>query len=155
MEFRLPALGEGIEVATVTGVLVKPGDPIKSGQPVLSVETDKASMDVEADVEGTVDQILVKPGEKIPVGAPVLKYSASGKTETPKANPVPKAEKQKTETPKATEATVQPAPTSEGKKVEFRLPQLGEGIETATVTAVLVKPGDMVKAGQTVLSVET
>jgi pyruvate dehydrogenase E2 component (dihydrolipoamide acetyltransferase) len=152
MEFRLPALGEGIEMATVTGVLVKPGDAIKSGQAVLSVETDKASMEVEADVEGTVEQILVKPGDKIPVGGPVLKFTTAGNTTTPQD---PKVERKKPETPKTEDPKPQSPPEAESKKVEFRLPQLGEGIESATVTAVLVKPGDVVKVGQSVLSVET
>ena len=48
MDFRLPNLGEGIDAATVTGVLVKPGDAVRPGQPVVSVETDKAAMEVEA-----------------------------------------------------------------------------------------------------------
>jgi pyruvate dehydrogenase E2 component (dihydrolipoamide acetyltransferase) len=155
MDFRLPALGEGIESATVTAVLVKPGDAIKAGQPVLSVETDKAAMDVEADIEGTVEQILIKPGDKIPVGTPVLKYTTAGKTESPKPAQPAKVERQKPETPKTAEPKSQAPPSAANEKVEFRLPQLGEGIESATVTAVLVKPGDAVKNGQAVLSVET
>ncbi len=54
MEFRLPELGEGIESATVTAVLVKPGDTVKAGQNVVSVETDKASVDVPVESAGTV-----------------------------------------------------------------------------------------------------
>ncbi|HEV3440839.1 MAG TPA: biotin/lipoyl-containing protein, partial [Gemmata sp.] len=147
MDFRLPALGEGIESATVTAVLVKPGDAIKAGQPVLSVETDKASMDVEADIEGTVEQILIKPGDKIPVGTPVLKYTSAGKTESPKATQPAKVERQKPETPKTAESKPLAPQSAANEKVEFRLPQLGEGIESATVTAVLVKLGDAVKNG--------
>src|SRR5439155_15876964 len=79
MDLRLPALGEGIESATVTQVLVKPGDAVSAGQPVLSVETDKAAMEVEADAAGTVDAVLVKPGDKLTIGAPVLRLSGDGK----------------------------------------------------------------------------
>jgi len=156
MDFRLPALGEGIEVATVTGVLVKIGDAVKNGQAVLSVETDKAAMEVEADVEGTVQEILVKPGDKIPIGGPVLKLSVAGVPETPNVPLATKPEKQKTEDPKSEQSQPASPPSKiESQKVDFRLPQLGEGIESATVTAVLVKPGDVVKVGQAVLSVET
>lgn len=155
MDFRLPALGEGIESATVTAVLLKPGDAIKAGQPVLSVETDKAAMEVEADVDGTIEQILIKPGDKIPVGAPVFKLTGAGKAEAPKSKPAEKVEKQKPEAPKTAESKPQPSQSTGNEKVEFRLPPLGEGIESATVTSVLVKPGDVVKAGQGVLSVET
>jgi pyruvate dehydrogenase E2 component (dihydrolipoamide acetyltransferase) len=155
MDFRLPALGEGIESATVTAVLVKPGDAIKAGQPVLTVETDKAAMDVETDVDGTVEQIVIKPGDKIPIGAPVFKLTTTGKTESPSSTQTAKVERQKPETPKTEEPKPQPLPSGGNEKVEFHLPQLGEGIESATVTSVLVKPGDAVKIGQPVLSVET
>jgi pyruvate dehydrogenase E2 component (dihydrolipoamide acetyltransferase) len=158
MDFRLPALGEGIESATVTVVLVKPGDAIQSNQTVLTVETDKASMDVEADFDGSIEQILVKPGDKIAIGAPVFKIASKGKAEAAPAS-APKATPVKAEPPKpvqtkpelASTPTVAPA----DQKIEFRLPQLGEGVEAATVTAVLVKPGDSVKNGQVILSVET
>ena len=56
-----------------------------SGQPVLSVETDKAAMEVESDVDGTVSQILVKPGDKIPDRYSRLQIlTAAGKSESPK-----------------------------------------------------------------------
>ena len=77
MDFRLPSLGEGIDSATVTAVLVKPGDAVAAGQGVISVETDKASMDVEADAAGTVEAVLVKQGDKLPVGAPMLRFTGA------------------------------------------------------------------------------
>ncbi|MFO0847524.1 MAG: 2-oxo acid dehydrogenase subunit E2 [Gemmataceae bacterium] len=150
MEFRLPALGEGIDSATVVGLLVKPGDAVTPGQNVLSVETDKAAVDVPADAAGTVEQVLVKPGDKVPVGGVVLKLAGAGaKPEAaPKAPP--------TEAAKPTVAAPAPAaPAAAGGKVEFKLPALGEGIDAATVVGVMVKPGDAVTAGQSVLSVET
>src|SRR5437763_16988482 len=96
MEFRLPNLGEGIDTATVTAVLVKPGGAVKAGQAVLSVETDKAAMEVEADAAGTVEEVLVKPGDKVPVGGPVLKLTGEGKAkEVAPKQPGPKAEQPK------------------------------------------------------------
>jgi len=155
MEFRLPDLGEGIESATVTAVLVKPGDAVAAGQGVVSVETDKASMDVEADAAGTVEAVLVKVGDKVKVGGPVLKFAGAGAAtaEAPKASPTPVAKPEApAETPKPVAAE---APAAGGGKTEFKLPNLGEGIESATVTSVLVKAGDVVTAGQGVVSVET
>src|SRR5438874_7005260 len=73
MDFRLPNLGEGIDAATVTAVLVKPGDAVSAGQNVVSVETDKAAVDVPAEAAGTVEAVLVKPGDKVPIGGPILK----------------------------------------------------------------------------------
>jgi pyruvate dehydrogenase E2 component (dihydrolipoamide acetyltransferase) len=157
MEFRLPALGEGIDSATVTEVLVKPGDAVSAGQPVIAVETDKAAMGVEADVAGTVEAVLVKPGDKLAVGAPVLKLTAKavkGEAAAPAPTPKPavKAEPQSGGSPPPPPAKAAPAA---GGKAQFKLPALGEGIDSATVTAVHVKPGDAVEVGQHVLGVET
>jgi pyruvate dehydrogenase E2 component (dihydrolipoamide acetyltransferase) len=144
MDFRLPVLGEGIESATVTAVLVKPGDTVKAGQNVVAVETDKASMEVESDVAGTVQEVLVKPGDKLSIGTAILRLAPAG-AEAPKPAP-PQAKPA---------APASPPPAAGGKTVEFHLPVLGEGIESATVTAILVKPGDTVKVGQNVVGVET
>jgi pyruvate dehydrogenase E2 component (dihydrolipoamide acetyltransferase) len=157
MDFRLPNLGEGIESATVTRVLVKPGDAVSAGQPVLDVETDKAAMPVEVDAAGTVEQVLVKPGDKLAVGAPILKLNGDGKPAAkpaaqPAAPPPPPASPSHQARPTA---TARPAATGGGGSADFKLPDLGEGIEGGTVTSVAVKPGDAVKAGQTLLSIET
>ncbi len=149
MDFRLPELGEGIDSATVVTVLVKPGDVVAAGQNVIAVETDKAAMEIAADIAGTVETVLVKPGDKIPVGGVVLKI-ASG-ANTPEAKPAAAAPATPATAPAATPVAAA-APTG---KSQFNLPALGEGIESATVTAVLVKPGDVVKAGQNVIGVET
>src|SRR5207237_10154572 len=78
MEFRLPALGEGIDAATVVGVLVKPGDAVQAGQNVIAVETDKAAVEVPVEAAGTVAEVHVKPGDKVPVGGLILTLQASG-----------------------------------------------------------------------------
>src|SRR5438309_871860 len=86
MDFRLPNLGEGIDAATVTAVLVKPGDAVSAGQNVVSVETDKAAVDVPAEADGTVETVHVKPGDKVPIGQTVLTLSpASGVAPAPPA----------------------------------------------------------------------
>ena len=77
MDFRLPSLGEGIDSATVTAVLVKPGDAVAAGQGVLSVETDKAAMEVEADAAGTVEEVLVKQGDKLAAFNPQARDGSS------------------------------------------------------------------------------
>jgi pyruvate dehydrogenase E2 component (dihydrolipoamide acetyltransferase) len=78
MEFRLPDLGEGIDSAIVTSVMVKPGDAVSAGQNVIAVETDKASLEIPADAAGTVEAVQVKPGDKLPIGAVILKLGEAG-----------------------------------------------------------------------------
>jgi pyruvate dehydrogenase E2 component (dihydrolipoamide acetyltransferase) len=146
MEFRLPALGEGIESATVTTVHVKPGDMVAPGQNVIGVETDKAAVEVPVESAAVVGQVHVKPGDKLPVGALVLTFGDA----PAKSSEQPKAAAAPAPTPVKPAA----APTA-GRKTDFNLPALGEGIEAGTVTAVLVKPGDAIKAGQNVVAIET
>src|SRR5439155_3336073 len=97
VEFNLPNLGEGIAAATVTAVLVKPGDRVTAGQNLLTVETDKAAVDVPSESEGTVEAVLVKPGDKVAVGRPVLTLMASGRRAP--AGPTPASSKKKATAP--------------------------------------------------------
>ncbi len=152
MDFRLPDLGEGIESATVTSVMVKPGDTVTAGQNVLAVETDKAAVEIPVESAGVIEKLHVKTGDKIPAGALLLSMKVSGakeggaKADPPQATNTPKAEP----TPPATSP-----PPAAAVSADFVLPNLGEGIEGGTVTSVLVKVGDSVKAGQALVSVET
>lgn len=95
MEFRLPDLGEGIDSATVVSVLVNPGDKVSAGQNVISVETDKAAMEVPIEQDGKVAELKIKSGDKIDIGALVLTLETQGKP-AKKKTPKPK----KTETKK-------------------------------------------------------
>src|SRR6188768_307059 len=63
-EFILPNLGDGVAQGDVLKVLVKPGDSVAIDQPVLELETDKATIEVPSSVAGTVKEIKVKPGGK-------------------------------------------------------------------------------------------
>ena len=108
-ELKLPELGENVEKGDVVRVLVKPGDTIKKDQPVVELETDKATIEVPSDVDGTVADVKVKPGDRVKVGQVILTVD-SGKAEdtekTESAEKAPKAEKKETaesaaETPKA------------------------------------------------------
>ncbi|MGL4421824.1 MAG: biotin/lipoyl-containing protein, partial [Gemmataceae bacterium] len=151
MDFRLPALGEGIDSATVVGVLVQPGETVSAGQNVLTVETDKAAVEVPIDVAGTVAKILVKPGDKIPVGTAILHLGNTVSAAAPQPAP-PVA---KPTSPPAPVPAAAPAPSPSSGPVDFALPALGEGIEVATVVGLLVKVGDTVTVGQNVAAVET
>jgi pyruvate dehydrogenase E2 component (dihydrolipoamide acetyltransferase) len=71
-DFTLPELGENIKQGDVLRVLVKPGDAIAKDQPVLELETDKATIEVPSSVAGTVKDIRVKAGDKVKVGQAIL-----------------------------------------------------------------------------------
>ena len=86
-EFKVPELGENVAGGDVTRVLVKVGDTIALEQPVLELETDKATIEIPSSVAGRVTDIKVKQGDKVNVGAVVLSVEdGAGKAaEPPKA----------------------------------------------------------------------
>jgi pyruvate dehydrogenase E2 component (dihydrolipoamide acetyltransferase) len=156
MELRLPELGEGITDATVVNVPVKPGQPVKAGDTVVEVETDKASMPIPATADGTVSEVRVKPGDKVKVGTVIAVVGGGKAAAAPAQPPAPAAKPQPTPA-----APSQPAPAAANSnhvapgRREFMLPNLGEGIENGVVVAVNIKPGDAVAAGQELFTIET
>ena len=83
IDFKLPELGENIETGDVVQVLVKPGDNVEIDQPVLELETDKATIEVPSPAGGTVGQVAVKNGETIAVGQLILTIEATDTAVTP------------------------------------------------------------------------
>src|SRR3712207_261351 len=77
-EFKIPELGENVSAGDVVRVLVNPGDALAKDQPVLELETDKATIEVPSTVAGVVKDIKVKPGDKVKVGQLVLTVDGDG-----------------------------------------------------------------------------
>ena len=116
-EFKVPELGENVATGDVTKVLVNVGDTITREQPVLELETDKATIEVPSSVAGVVKEILVKKGDKVKVGAVVLTVDApSGNgggaaAKTPPPDAAPSLDAPPVATPQAAPAAAaQPAP---------------------------------------------
>jgi pyruvate dehydrogenase E2 component (dihydrolipoamide acetyltransferase) len=83
--FKLPELGENVEAGDVLSVLVAEGDAIEQDQPVLELETDKATIEVPSSIGGTVQKVHVKEGDKVKVGQVILTVDEAGKRKTPAA----------------------------------------------------------------------
>jgi pyruvate dehydrogenase E2 component (dihydrolipoamide acetyltransferase) len=77
-EFKVPELGENVAGGDVMRVMVNPGDTVARDQPVLELETDKATIEVPSTVAGTVKEVRVKKGDKINVGAVVFTVDDTG-----------------------------------------------------------------------------
>ena len=157
-DLKLPDLGEGIDSATVVAVRVKPGDAVAAGQDLLDVETDKASMSVPSEAAGVIGEIKVKAGDKVMVGGVLLTFSSNGEAKPvgretkSSAAPIAKAPPA---VPAPPPPPASPSAPSTPSRIEFKLPDLGEGIDSATVVAVKVKPGDTITVGQELIDVET
>jgi pyruvate dehydrogenase E2 component (dihydrolipoamide acetyltransferase) len=116
IDILMPALSPTMEEGTLAKWHVKKGDTVKSGDVIAEIETDKATMEVEAVDEGVIEDLLVAEGtEGVKVNAPIAKLSGDDAgSPAPKAEaaPEPKAEAAKIEAPKA-EAKPAPEPKSE------------------------------------------
>lgn len=73
-DFNLPDLGEGLREAEIVAWHVAEGDHVVTDQPLLSVETEKAVVEIPSPHAGRIAQILAKPGKRVAVGAPVLRF---------------------------------------------------------------------------------
>ena len=105
-EFILPNLGDGVAQGDVLKVLVKAGDALAVDQPVLELETDKATIEVPSNVAGTVAEVKVKAGDKVKPGQAVLTLTGANGASGASA---PKEETSKPEAPKLETAPVAPA----------------------------------------------
>src|ERR1051326_1893548 len=87
-EVKLPELGENIESGDLVRLLVKVGDKIAKDQPILELETDKATIEVPSPAAGTVSELSVKEGEKVKVGQALMVLDdGAGSTQKPAAAP--------------------------------------------------------------------
>jgi dihydrolipoamide dehydrogenase len=92
IEVRVPDIGDFKDVPVIE-VLVKPGDRVEKEQPLVTLESDKATMDVPSPSAGTVAQLRVKVGDKISEGSVILTLEAAEQVGPPRsAQPEPTAQ---------------------------------------------------------------
>lgn len=119
----------GAEAVTVVEILVKPGDTIKVDMPIVTLESDKATMELPATEEGTVKELKVKVGDQVSTGSVILTLETGLGEEKPAAKPT--SAKTKEEKPVKTKAP-QPEP-----KKEPQMEKVKEAEESAPRTEVL------------------
>jgi len=151
-DITIPDIGDFDEV-TVIELLVKPGDTIQAEQSLLTVESDKASMEIPSSQAGVVKELKVKLGDKVKQGTVVLVIETGGAA----AAPAPVSETKQAAAPAAPAqaATKSVATTAAaGASVDIRVPDIGD-FKDVVVIEVLVKVGDTVKAEQSLVTVES
>jgi pyruvate dehydrogenase E2 component (dihydrolipoamide acetyltransferase) len=159
MEIHVPDIGDFDEV-TVIELLVKPGEAVKAEQSLITVESDKASMEIPSSASGTVKDLKVKLGDKVKKGSLVLVMDAET-ADAPSAQGAEPASQLKANAPQAATAPVAkaevaapvaaPAPSG---LVQVLVPDIGD-FKDVTVIEVMVKPGDSVKLEQSLITVES
>lgn len=87
MEFKLPDIGEGLAEGEIVKWFVKVGDTVGEDQLLVSVMTDKATVDIPSPADGIVAEILAKEGDVVPVGSVLVRIQEKGTAVTPAATP--------------------------------------------------------------------
>ena len=164
IEVQVPDIGDLDEVAVIE-LMVKVGDTVKAEQSLITVESDKASMEIPSSTAGVVKELRVALGDKVKQGTVVLVLEAAGadsvpngavaRVSTAEAAPVSVA------TPVGAEpvAAAVSTPTSSVRTaatgpIEVRVPDIGDFKDVAVIE-LLVKVGDTVKVEQSLMTVES
>ena len=154
VNIQVPDIGDFDEVGVIE-LLVKVGDTVKAEQSLITVESDKASMEIPSSHAGVVKELKVALGDKVKQGSVIAVVEAVGATATaPTAAPAPAAPP--TAAPAAATAApvaAAPAPAAAGP-VEVRVPDIGD-FKNVAVIELLVKPGDTVALEQSLFTVES
>src|SRR6185312_11646180 len=156
VEIKVPDIGDFDEVAVIE-LLVKPGDAVQAEQSLVTVESDKASMEIPSSQAGVVKELRVKLGDKVSEGSVVLLLETKGAAAaaTPSApDSTQKAAVAVTPPAKNDINTIAPAATARTGAIEVRVPDIGDFKDVAVIE-VMVKAGDTVKMEQSLITVES
>ncbi len=152
-EIKVPDIGSSGK-ASVIEISVKAGDTIAAEQPLITLESDKASMEIPSPAAGVVESISVKVGDEVGTGdlILILKGTASSK---PAAASAPASQAQSPAEEKLTEQAAEaPAETAGESVEEVRIPDIGSS-GSAKVIEVMIKAGDSVEADQSLITLES
>ena len=134
IEVKVPDIGDFSDVPVIE-VLVKPGDVIKAEDALITLESDKATMDVPSPAGGTVRELKVQVGDTVSEGTPVLLLEPASAS-----------------VPSVTAAPA--AASSKGGVIKVRVPDIGD-FKDVPIIEVLVKPGDVIKAEDALITLES
>lgn len=144
IEIKVPDIGDYKDVPVIE-VLVKPGDQIEKEQTLVTLESDKATMDVPSSQAGIVKEVKVKVGDNISEGTVVVVLESAASTATA-ATQAPAAS-----APAPVEAPVQ---STASALIEVKVPDIGD-YKNVPIIEVNVKPGDVVEKEQTLITLES
>src|SRR5829696_1279532 len=152
IEIRLPDIGDFTGVPVIE-VHVAPGDQVAVDDPILTLESDKATMDIPAPQAGTVRELRVGVGDEVSQGDVLMTLDATGAESGPAGGAAPEHL-----TEEASPATSEPAgygsPAGVYERLEVRVPDIGE-YENVPVIEVHVAAGDTVSEGDVIVELQT
>ena len=135
--FKLPDIGEGVVEGEVVEWMVAVGDTVKEDDPILSVMTDKATVEIPAPCDGTVTNIIGEAGDILPVGVVCIEFEVEGDGNATASEPAPSVEEKAEPAPEPTPDPIpEPTPAPEPAPVAVA----GPVVERAPGTKPLASP---------------
>jgi pyruvate dehydrogenase E2 component (dihydrolipoamide acetyltransferase) len=153
IEQRVPDMGNFTEVGVID-VLVKPGDKVEVDTPLVTLETEKATMDVPSTAAGIVEAVHVQKGGKISTGGLIVTLRVEGAAAAPAPVSAPASASAPAVAPAASPAAVAAPAAAVGASIDILVPDLGNFAEVGVVD-VLVKTGDTVAVDTPLVTLET
>ncbi|KTD61669.1 dihydrolipoyllysine-residue acetyltransferase [Legionella spiritensis] len=154
MKVTIPDIGGATDVDVIE-ILIKPGDEISVDTPLVTLESEKASMDIPSPSAGKVEKVLVKVGDKVSEGDEILILSGSQPTAASEDGEMSKSSTppQKEQTPPGKPESPQPKSVSSSESREILIPDIG-GAENVDVIEVMVNAGDVIAKDQSLITLE-
>ncbi|PIF18057.1 MULTISPECIES: dihydrolipoyllysine-residue acetyltransferase [unclassified Acidovorax] len=156
VNIQVPDIGDFDEVGVIE-LLVKVGDTVKAEQSLITVESDKASMEIPSSHAGVVKELKIALGDKVKQGSviAVVESADAGAAAAPAAAPAPAAAAPApVAAPAPAPAAAAPAASAATGPVEVRVPDIGDFKDVAVIE-MLVKVGDTIKVEQSLFTVES
>ncbi|MCF4985454.1 biotin/lipoyl-containing protein, partial [Pseudomonas syringae] len=154
---RVPDIGNG--EGEVIELMVKVGDRIEADQSVLTLESDKASMEIPAPKAGVIKTMKVKLGDRLKEGDELFELEVEGDAAAapaPAAEPAaaPAAAEKPAEAAPAPAAAAEPAPAASASVQDIHVPDIGSSGK-AKIIELMVKVGDSIQADQSLITLES
>ena len=151
VNIQVPDIGDFAEVGVIE-LLVKVGDTVKVEQSLITVESDKASMEIPSSHAGVVKELKVALGDKVSMGSVIAvldSADAAQSEQKPAAAPAAQAQ-----AATKSEASAPAAPAAPAGRIDVRVPDIGDFKDVAVIE-LLVKPGDAIAPEQSLFTVES
>jgi pyruvate dehydrogenase E2 component (dihydrolipoamide acetyltransferase) len=142
----VPDIGDFKDVEVIE-VLVKPGDAVAKEQSLVTLESDKATMEIPSPSAGVVKEIRIKMGDRVSKGSPILELEAKDEAPKQASRPEPKPQ------PASSSPSKSPAQET-GGTATVSVPDIGD-FKEVEVIEILVKPGDAVAKEQSLITLES
>ena len=152
-ELKVPDIGDFTDIPVIE-ILVKVGDTVAKEQSIVTLESDKATMEVPADVAGVIKELRVKMGDKCSMGTVVAVIEVAAAATAAAPAPAPAATSAPAPVAAPASAVVAVTPSAGGGNVDVEVPDIGDFTDIPVIE-ILVKVGDTVKVEQSLVTLES